>query len=371
MLRLAGSAALLLTPLAVGAETVPWDSPRWEFAGETHRVETHLGQNALYLDYAQAVLPDIDLASGVIEFDVAFAEDRGFSGVGWHRQGDDDFEHFYLRPHQSGFPDACQYQPVFASWDAWQIYAGEGFGAAIEHRFDAWQRVRVVFSRERAEVFVDGESVLRIRELLRRDPGGGLFLMSTFAPAHFANFRYERIDAPAFTWTPEPVPALEATHVSRWLVSTSFDEEDLAEHTSLEAVLPAIGSGPLKWTELDVEPNGVANLARTSPAENTVLARLEIDAERAQTIRLDYGFSDRVRVFVKGRLVHEGNDGYRTRDHRFLGTVGLFDTLVVPLREGANTVTFAVSESFGGFAVTARLRSGSGLRIEPAGLTIP
>jgi hypothetical protein len=44
-----------------------------------------------------------------------------------------------------------------------------------------------------------------------------------------------------------------------------------------------------------------------------------------------------------------------SRDRSFLGTVGLFDELILPLKRGDNELQFAVSEGFGGWAVVAQL----------------
>ena len=60
-----------------------------------------------------------------------------------------------------------------------------------------------------------------------------------------------------------------------------------------------------------------------------------------------------MRVFLNGRLLYAGKAGFGTRDPEFLGIVGLFDELALPLRRGPNELWFAVSETFGGWAVTA------------------
>ena len=72
--------------------------------------------------------------------------------------------------------------------------------------------------------------------------------------------------------------------------------------------------------------------------------------------------ADRVVAAVNGVRVYSGDDGYRSRDHRFLGTVGFYDTLWLPVRAGRNEVTFAVSENFGGWVIGARLAADSATR---------
>ena len=70
---------------------------------------------------------------------------------------------------------------------------------------------------------------------------------------------------------------------------------------------------------------------------------------------LELGFSDRAVVFLNGRALYRGDDTYRSRDYRFLGSIGYYDTLFLPLVAGANDLVVAVSEDFGGWGVQARL----------------
>ncbi len=88
---------------------------------------------------------------------------------------------------------------------------------------------------------------------------------------------------------------------------------------------------------------------------------MQSDREQSKTIR--FGFSDRVRVYLNGTLLFAGDDSYVSRDYRFLGTVGLFDELVLPLRQGRNEIRFAVTEGFGGWGVLAQIEDRSGVRV--------
>ena len=60
-------------------------------------------------------------------------------------------------------------------------------------------------------------------------------------------------------------------------------------------------------------------------------------------------------MFLNGRPLYEGDDTYRSRDYRFLGSIGWYDALHLPLEEGANELAVVVSEDFGGWGVQARL----------------
>jgi hypothetical protein len=83
-----------------------------------------------------------------------------------------------------------------------------------------------------------------------------------------------------------------------------------------------------------------------------------------------FGFSDRVRVYLNGDLLYAGADIQASRDYRFLGTVGWYDTLYLPLQRGRNEIVLVVSEGDGtpgggggGWAATAAFLDMTGLAV--------
>ena len=114
------------------------------------------------------------------------------------------------------------------------------------------------------------------------------------------------------------------------------------------------------------EPSGLANLARVQGLAqgDTCLARVRVTSERACLAAFDFGFSDRARVYLGGQLLYVGDNSYRSRDHRFLGTVGLHDRLLLPLAAGSNELCVAVTESFGGWGLIGRIEEREGVRVE-------
>ena len=291
---------------------------------------------------------------GAIEVDLAVGPDRGFHGVAWRVQDDENFESFFVRPHQTGNPDAIQYTPVFNAISSWQLYHGEGFWAPIPFPLDEWFRIRVVFSGARAEIYVaDLETpALRVRELKRRPEAGKIGVFVGGPPVHLSHFAY----SPACVALDElpPLEGLEGV-IAGWSVSDPFPEGAIAE--SFEG---------RSWTHLPSEPSGLADLSKVNgirDGKNTVLARAEIRSPTAQTKALDFGFSDRAVVYLNGRPLYRGDDTYRSRDYRFLGSIGYYDQLVLPLVEGENELVFAVSEDFGGWGVQARFPDPAGLEL--------
>lgn len=63
-----------------------------------------------------------------------------------------------------------------------------------------------------------------------------------------------------------------------------------------------------------------------------------------------------------GTLIYRGNNGYQSRDYRYLGTIGLFDTLALKLKGGDNELWIAVSEDFGGWGIMGRITDFEGVR---------
>lgn len=311
-----------------------------------------------------AWLDDVEILDGAIEFDVAFTPQRGFCGGLFRLQDRGDYEHFYLRPHQSGMPDANQYTPVFDGVSGWQLYHGEGYAAPTSYPYDQWIHVRIVFDGNRAEVFIDSdEPVLFVDELKREPRAGGVGIDNSLSEAHFSRFRYERIDRPELREIAPPDRPAPNGAVMGWEVSSPFEEERLEGRSDLPGDLPA----SLEWSTLAAEPTGITNLARltgTRPGANTVIARIRVRAARGVTLPVRFGYSDRVRIYLDGRGLYSGDNGYQSRDYRYLGTIGLFDVVWLRLEPGEHELAFAVSESFGGWGILAALPTAAAGEVE-------
>jgi hypothetical protein len=360
--------ALLTMSASDAPRTVPFDSDLWRWNAAEHRVEEHLGRPSLYLRDGTATVAGARFTDGWIEFDIAFGRERGFMGGIWRVQDPDNYEEFYLRPHQSGNPDATQYTPQFHDISGWQLYHGERYTVPLVHRFDEWTRVRIVFSGLRAEVYVGDleKPALTIDELKRDvEPGSVGLSVGEFAPAWYSNFVYAAVEAPPLRGVPgKPVKPPEGT-IPSWQVSDAFPESALAG----KAALTREDLAARTWTRLATESSGLANLARVQGIQgrkNTVFARQRLTSGRERIQRLDFGFSDQVRVYLNGRLLFHGNDSYRSRDYRFLGSIGYFDSLFLPLVKGENELVFAVSEDAvqGGWGIQAKLEDLAELALE-------
>ena len=324
----------------------------WDWGGAGHRAAEHAGRSCVRLDTSLEVAPvatvaGCELEDGTIEAELCVGAQRSFHGVVWRVQDARNYESFFVRPHQSGNPDAIQYTPVSNGLSSWQLYHGDGFWNAIELPIGEWFTVRVAFAGDRAEVSLDGERVLLTRLRRPRAPGGVGVLVGGDGLL-LGGFSHD-----AATPSLDEPPALEPVDgiVPAWLVSDPFAEDELPQ--------PELGDALAgrTWTRLETEPTGLADLSRVHGLErgNTVFARATIEAARSGVHRLELGFSDRAVVYLGGRALFAGSDAYRSRDYRFLGSIGWHDALYLPLDAGANELVVAVSEDFGGWGIQARL----------------
>lgn len=364
---LIGATLLVSAPVFATAGEIEFEDKTWtvgELDGSEARVEDFQGRTALYLGRNFAGLQDINLSDMVIEYEYAATHPSGFIGVRFRDNLETgNREQFYTRPHQSGQPDATQYMGVVNGASTWQLHAGPNEAVAVDLPAQEWIKVRIVAIGDRADIFVGdlstplihvpdlrSESASGIFSVYASDRGGindtGAYISNVIVRAATADD--EIIGSPAET-DPLPEGLIRSFDVSAPIteesIQTTYHLSDLSEV-------------PDQWTSLDVESDGVANLARTTAIaddKNTVLVRIPIDAEAGETRMLRFGYSDRVRIFVNGKLVFFGNAQWRSRDHRFLGTISLEDSVALHLEAGENEVIAAVSESFGGWGFKASL----------------
>ena len=355
----------VLVSSAVHAEQYSFDSDSWQIQAEEAAVVGYLGRRALSMQGGSATLKDVQLADGVIEFDIAVSPQRGFAGGFIRRMDPQNFEHFYIRPHQSGNPDANQYNPVFNGLSSWQLYHGEGYGTPVEYKFNEWMHIRIAYSGLRADIYIDSDvPSIQVKELKRPFSSGAVGVdASNFAPAHFASFEASPLPDDYVFADLESEPAdTPAETIMSWLVCDAFDGGALQGVQQLGEQIKA----DRHWTPLEAEPGGITNLARIqglAADKNTAFARLVVTSDKQQTKGLTLGYSDSVAVFANDTLLYSGSNRYMSRDYRYLGTIGLFDKVYLPLEAGENEIWIAVTESFGGWGIQGRFDDLQGISV--------
>jgi len=334
---------------------VPFDAGHWTL--DNARVVEQAGRQAVA---GLAVLKDVEFEDGVIEFDV-WAPDtrltggRAYPGVYFRMRSPRDSERLYIRPHRAGlYADAVQYTPVFNGVAGWQLYSGEGFTNTLTFPFNEWVPVRIEVAGRRARVFVGKPDapVLSVNDLKHGLSKGGIALFGEGA-AFFSNFRYELGRVPEFPPAP-PADAVPGV-IAEWELSRGFP----ALLLDTEAYPDAKMLADAKWAKVAAEPSGLVDVSRTLAFNGVepecVLARTVIPSDgRRPSMKVDIGYSDAVSVFLNGALVFAGDSSYRSRDSAFLGIVGYFDSVNLPLRKGPNELLLAVTEGFGGWGFMVR-----------------
>lgn len=346
-------------------EVIPFNKDNWDIQAKAHVLERYKGKDAIYLQDGRAFLKNTTFLNGTIEFDIYLTPRQSFPGVYFRQYDQLNAESFYLRPHLSGKPDGNQAVSEINGLAAWQLYFGPRYSFKYDYNFDGWTHVKLVVNEDKAQVFLDHAEQPQLSWYLKHKPKSGLVSIGGgFAPMHYADFKIDKNATELVNFKTPPVKVDKAL-VKQWQISDNFKENELQDLSKFETLV-----GNRKWLDsVDIEENGVANISWVVPLKdrqkNTVLAKLEIYSDTEQTKRFEFGYSDRVVTYLNGKPIYGGTNRWRTRDYRYLGTVGLFDSVFLDLKKGKNTLLMAVSEDFGGWGITGKFTDNSGIRLQP------
>jgi len=357
------------------AEPVPMSEDSFVLIANS-AIETRNGRPSLVLasppegapfSFGAAIVKDMVLENGTIEYEVSFDNTRTFAGVYFRLESQGNLEDFYLRAHRSGNPDASQYMPRFNGVPSWQLYSGPQNAAAIDLEHGGWIKVRLEVSGDRMDVYVGDMDTPALASVLKRDvmPGGiGFWGLNLGGPVWVSNINITPSETMELAGTPVPDDVAMAGTVMNWQVSETFDGATLDGKILLNGMADSVSYSPMA-----AEATGLVNLARLqgiADGKDTVFSRLTIEAATDTVRRFDLGFSDHARVYLNGQLLFEANDFLASRDYRFLGTVGFWDSLYLPLQAGSNELVIAVTENAAdttGWAIMGRFDNLDGLSL--------
>lgn len=332
--------------IAQAQETLDFESDRWIMANA--EVVKHLERTCLM---GTAYLKDVEFENGVIEVDIAVTGDRSYPGLVFRMQSSLDYERFYIRPHRAPYyPDALQYTHVINGVASWQLCQGEGFTALAEIPENQWIHLKMEISGTQARVYFgdNDHPALVIHHLKHGKSMGTIGLMGPRdRTAYFSNFRFRSDNTLQFG--PAPKNETPPGMIMEWELSQAYkaNKIDIDVYPG-EQVLRKI-----EWKRIDPEPSGLVDVCRfaqrTPGGPDIVFARTSISSEREQLKKYLFGYSDEVAVFLNGKILFAGNSAYQSRDPSFLGAVGLFDAVFLPLKKGENELLFILKETFGGW----------------------
>jgi len=367
---------LIAILLCLPQTLLPPSDPAWSFEpAAAVKTTEYLGRPALVIGSGRALRRDIKFADGTVEFDMAVTGGRAFAYFQFRMTSDDDHEEVYFRPHKDGLPDAVQYAPVHQGLSAWQFYHGPGGTAPAEFVRKGWTHIKVVIGGPSLAVFVGNSSTPQlVVPRMARPSTEGYIALRNFLPAGIDPARHAtafanlviRPGAVDYDFSKVVAAASPPGTITRWEISRPFAPDSGPVNSLSDSVLKSA-----QWRTLTADPSGLLNLAAhlTIPAKLRswgALARLVLTAERAGTVRLRLGFSDRVTVFLNGRPLFSGDQRYFFDNPRQEGVIGFHQATVhLALRPGRNEVVLAVTDQFGGFGLMGRLEDSAGVRVSP------
>lgn len=370
--------ACALPPLEAGAQggAIDFDSDRW--VKRNADVVEHAGRPSLA---GFAYLDGVEFTNGVVEVDVAVPDSdvRSYPGIVFRVQSERDYERLYVRPHRTPlYPDAIQYTPVMNGIAGWQLYNGDGYTAATVIPEGEWIHLRLEVGGERARLFLGDadEPALVIHRLKHGVSTGSVGVMGpSDGTAYFSNFTYREDDNLAFD--PMPEADMPPGTVTEWDISQAFTLGDV----DLEAPPSGQDGLTIEWRPVEPEQSGLVDVARYTGRigrePDCVFARTTLNGSEGEVVRLEFGYSDAISVFLNGEPLFTGSSAYTQRDPSFLGIIGYFDAVYLPLDEGENDLSLIVTESFGGWGFMCRdgnavfLADGVSGAWEAAGLLTP
>jgi hypothetical protein len=350
---LAAVACATLSPAGAQEGIVGFDSDLW--VKRNASVVEHEGRESLA---GFAYLDGVQFTNGVIEVDVAVpdVDARSYPGIIFRVQSEGDYERVYLRPHRAPlYPDAIQYTPVMNGIAGWQLYNGEGLTAATEVPEGEWVRLRLEVGGEQARLYLgeSNEPALVIDHLRHGVSTGSVGVMGPVdGTAYFSNFTYRQDDDLGFG--PVPWPDTPPGTITEWDISQAF------ALGGVDLELPPSGQdvAAIEWIGAEPDPTGLVDVSRytgrVGREPDCVFARTTLEGSEGEVVRLEFGYSDAVSIFLNGELLFTGSSAYTQRDPSFLGIIGYFDAVYLPLLEGENDLSLIVTESFGGWGFMCR-----------------
>jgi len=271
-----------------------------------------------------------------------------------------------LRPDLSGKADCNQGSPIINGIQAFQLYFGEAYSVAYEYNFFDWTHVKVVVNGNQAQAYFDNSNSPNLSwDLVNEPKEGGISFGTSFAPMHFADIKIDESKTEMVDFEVKNKRKPIDNIIQEWQISGKFDEGKLNNPAKIESLVKA-----QKFEHsLEIVENiavDISHLHKIYDQEiegNTVFAKLDIDSESEQWKLFDFGYSDRVVVILNNKPIYRGNNKWRSRDYRYLGTIGFFDSVYLPLNKGKNVLLLAVSEDFGGWLVTGKFDDMKGITV--------
>ena len=327
-----------------------FDSHRWTFVDAPPKRDTVAGDTS-WIVRGLALLQDVDLADGTIEFDV---RSKSSPAVVFHAQSSEEYEMVYLRMGQSDTPVALQYVPVHRRFVPWRLYGDDQGAATIDSL--GRNHVRLEIRGRAVRVFVNGATAPNLVATLRHPArSGAIGLSSSGGVDRFSHFRYATLPRASSGSDADSVGPVRPGAITQWTLSPLLTETSIARRPPIDLT---------GWRPISADGEGRVNVSRyyssliTAGEPAPVAARAVLRRDRAGTERLALGFCDRVVVYLNDRPIFSGSLPFKRNGD--VVRMAMSDTLSLDLRAGANELLVVTTgntygDRNGGWGFAARL----------------
>lgn len=339
---------------------IPLKPENWEVRNAETKFVDHKGVPSIEMHGGAVIAKNIDFTNGTIEFDVD--QPQGFVGIYFRRQGDENSEFFYLRgvadPPRS--IDAVQYAPIIKKVNMWDMYPN--YQTAADFKRDDWTHIKLVVSGMQMLVYVnDKHATLQVPRLEGNTKNGSI----AFEGNCFVSNVVVKLNE---TEGLNPNEGFDPTYndiryIRNWQVSQPMPLPRGQELSNDN--MPDIQTN---WQPITAERGGLVNITRLygqSDNRRFVWLRSKIVAKTARKLKVDFGFSDEVWVFVNDRTTFVDKNLYgqgmrKKPDGRISIQNAGFE---MQLKEGENEVVIGLSNDFYGWGIIAHLDDLEGISL--------
>jgi hypothetical protein len=338
-------------------ETIPMTSSNWELSegakNAKHTFEEFEGRETLLLN-GKVTLKEHQFSNGIIEVDVYANEARSFAGIIFRKQ-EGTMEEAYMRLHKSKQPDAVQYSAIYNHETNWQLYREHQ--ANVMFKTIGWNTLRVEVNGTIAEIYVNDEKVLTINDLKTGFTVGQVGLSALFNN-RFSNFRITNLDDVA---SPNQLTKDSGSSdiISKWNVTQAFpyfegtlNSKDFSKLDSKPINTEASGLLPIsKYIERTSVGNFEANKEEYAVVSTTIVTGTD------EVRQFFFDYSDKIFVYLNGKLVFSGNNAFRSKGVQYQGHVDInANSLYLDLKKGNNTLHCVVIDKANGWGIIGGLK---------------
>ncbi|SHI77585.1 family 16 glycoside hydrolase [Aquimarina spongiae] len=310
-------------------------------------------RETLVLKKGRATVKNLSFTNGTIEVDIYANPKRSFAGINF-REHNNHLEEVYMRMHKSNQVDAVQYTPMFNNESNWQLYREHQ--AKVPFRDTGWNTLRVEVRNQSAEIFVNNTRVMTVGKLKTEQYQGGVGLWALFGN-RFSNFKVSHRNIDQKPDLAKPANG-DPNIITSWKITTSFPYEENKLNFSSFA--------KEEYTSVSTEESGllpISKYVKKSSAgsfeqnkEDYIVATKTIESENNETRLFSFDYSDKIMVYLNGKLIFKGNNAFRAKGIQHTGHVDInTNKLYLELEKGINNIHCVVIDKANGWGLIGKL----------------